>query len=281
MRTVHRPTIGDTINWTSQPDDTASEALEPLLTLKGVWHGQGTGLYGPIETHAVSRGRWRLLTGTIFVPETDTVTYVSTQVFGYDADGLLLHYFDTAGAFGFRGEQNGDGLKFIWKRGGSKLGEDVTDLWKTSEFTPGAGGKIDFCSQSMELAIGNVPLTFSGTWKHGPRKAAFTKRSGVPQCPLAVRTSSLQASVTILIEPSGDRRRSDRRRRLTPRPAPSSPWRSSSPNPVHRRCDGKARADVRQLTYLADPDYPRLRACCWPCVDRSDGRKAMTCPNTK
>ena len=166
------------MNWTSQPDGTASEALEPLWILKGVWHGQGTGPYGPIEheTHAEFRGRWLLLTGTIFVPETDTVTYVSTQVSGYDADGLLLHYFDTAGAFDFRGEQDGDGLKFTWKRGESKLGADVTDLWKTSEFTPGAGGKIDFRYQSMEPAVGDEPLTFSGTWKHGPRKAASTKK---------------------------------------------------------------------------------------------------------
>lgn len=160
-----------------QPGDTAEKALEPLSMLAGVWHGDGTGPYGPMEheTHADFRGRWLLLTGTIFVPDTDNVTYVSTQVFGYDDDGLLLQYFDTAGAFDFRGEQVAGGLKFTWKREHGAFGRESTDLWKTSEFSPGANGEIDFRYQSMETAVGEEPLTFEGTWRTGSRTAPPAK----------------------------------------------------------------------------------------------------------
>jgi hypothetical protein len=157
--------------WTAQPDEAAEQALAPLALLEGVWHGDGTGPYGPIEheTQATWRGRWLLLTGTIFEPDTDNVTYVSTQVFGYDADGLVLQYFDTAGAFDFRGETTDEGLTFTWKRGDAKFGADVTDLWKTSEFSPTANGEISFRYRSMEPAAGEDPLTFTGTWKQGVR----------------------------------------------------------------------------------------------------------------
>jgi hypothetical protein len=160
--------------WTAERDDSAEKALEPLSMLEGVWHGDGTGPYGPMEheTQAAFRGRWLLLTGTIFVPGTDTVTYVSTQVFGYDDDGLLLQYFDTAGAFDFRGEQAGAGLTFTWKRDDSKFAADLPDLWKTSEFAPASDGEITFRYQSMEPTVGDEPLTFEGTWRAGPRPSS-------------------------------------------------------------------------------------------------------------
>ena len=139
--------------------------------LEGVWHGDGEGPYGPIEheTQAAFRGRWLLLTGTIFEPGTSNVTYVSAQVFGYDDEGLMLQYFDTAGAFDFRGERSDLGLAFTWKRGEGKFGGDRSDVWKTSEFSLAADGEIGFQYQSMEPSVGEEPLTFSGTWKKGPR----------------------------------------------------------------------------------------------------------------
>lgn len=159
------------MTWTDRQDATVDKALEPILMLEGFWHGDGTGPYGPIEheTEAAIRGRWLLVTGTIFVPATDTITYVSTQVFGYDGDGLILHYFDTAGAFDFRDEQVDNGLKFTWTRGQSKLGSELADLWKISEFTAGSDGEVNFRYQSMEPAVHDQPLTFQGAWRRGPR----------------------------------------------------------------------------------------------------------------
>jgi hypothetical protein len=159
--------------WTAQPDDTDQKALAPLAMLEGLWHGDGVGPYGPIEheTQAVFRGRWLLLTGTIFEPNTRNVTYLSTQVFGYDNDGLMLHYFDTTGAFDFRGEAMKDGLTFTWKRGEGQFGAELSDLWKTSEFVSAPNGEIGFQYQSMEPDAGEHPLTFTGTWRKGPRIA--------------------------------------------------------------------------------------------------------------
>jgi hypothetical protein len=157
--------------WTAQPDETAQKSLTALALLEGVWHGDGSGPYGPIEheTRAAFRGRWLLLTGTIFEPGTNNVTYVSTQVFGYDAEGLVLQYFDTAGAFDFRGESTEGALTFRWKRGEGSFGADVTDLWKTSMFTLNETSGIDFEYQSMEPEAGDDPVTFTGTWTKGPR----------------------------------------------------------------------------------------------------------------
>ena len=159
--------------WTAQSDDTAEKALAPLSMLEGLWHGDGVGPYGPIEheSTAVFRGRWLLLTGTIFEPNTSNVTYVSTQVFGYDDEGLMLRYFDTAGAFDFRGESVKDGLAFRWTRGEDKLGAELADVWKTSEFSLAPNGEIGFQYQSMEPDASEQPLTFAGTWKKGPRPA--------------------------------------------------------------------------------------------------------------
>ena len=108
--------------------------LEPLLFLEGDWHGNGQGPYGPYEfnMHVESRGRWMLLTSTVFEPKTDKVSYVSTQVYGYDDKGLVLQLFDTAGAFEFRGTAEDNGLRFEWEGG-----ED----WKRSEYWPEDGGK--------------------------------------------------------------------------------------------------------------------------------------------
>lgn len=156
--------------WTAQPDSTTQQALAPLAMLEGVWHGDGIGPYGPIEheTNAEFRGRWLLLTGTIFEPGTSNVTYMSTQVFGFDDHGLILQYFDTAGAFDFRGEIQTDGLTFTWKQGEGNLGPNP-DLWKTSEFSLGANGDITFQYESMELDASEQPLTFKGTWQRGAR----------------------------------------------------------------------------------------------------------------
>jgi hypothetical protein len=157
--------------WTTQTDKTAQKALAALALLEGVWHGKGAGPYGPIEheTQAVFRGRWLLLTGTVFEPGTSNATYVSTQVFGYNAEGLVLKYFDTAGPFDFRGESTDGGLTFRWKRCEGSFGADVTDLWKTSVFSLNETGGIDIEYQLMEPAVSDDPVTFTGTWTKGPR----------------------------------------------------------------------------------------------------------------
>ena len=42
---------------------------------------------------------------------------MSTQVYGFDANGLTLDYFDTAGSFRFHGNCDGDALAFEWRDG--------------------------------------------------------------------------------------------------------------------------------------------------------------------
>lgn len=136
--------------------------LEPLLILEGTWHGEGQGPYGPyeFETRVESRGRWLLLTSNTFQPKTDTVTYVSTQVHGYDDKGLVLQLFDTAGAFEFRGAPKDKGIRFEWKNGAN---------WKRSEFWPEEGGKIHFRYSSMEPALSKDVARFEGVWLRGKR----------------------------------------------------------------------------------------------------------------
>src|SRR5436190_23540661 len=96
--------------------DTDKDQLKPLLFLQGDWSGEGIGPYGPykLEAKVERRGRWLLLTSAIIDAKSNQVTYVSTQVFGYSDRGLLLHFFDTAGSFAFKGKQTGDQLRFDW-----------------------------------------------------------------------------------------------------------------------------------------------------------------------
>ena len=53
--------------WTAEPERAAQRALTSLALLEGVWHGDVTGPYGPIEreTQAPWRRRWLLLTGSV------------------------------------------------------------------------------------------------------------------------------------------------------------------------------------------------------------------------
>ncbi len=142
--------------------NTKVDPLESVRFLEGDWHGDGQGPYGPydFETSAEFRGRWLLLTGTSFEPKTDTIVYVSTQVYGYDEKGLVLQLFDTAGAFDFRGAPKDDGLQFDWKDG---------ENWKTSEFWPGRKGEINYRYQSIEPAVAKGLQVFEGVWLPGRR----------------------------------------------------------------------------------------------------------------
>jgi hypothetical protein len=111
--------------------------LAPLHFLEGNWQGEGRGPYGPykLEAHVERRGRWLLMISTIFDAKSKEITYVSTQVYGYDRKGLCLSFFDTAGSFDFRGKETADGLRYDWKEGKN---------WKRSEYWPEAVGTIDF-----------------------------------------------------------------------------------------------------------------------------------------
>jgi hypothetical protein len=132
-------------------------ALEPLMFLVGDWHGEGQGPWGPydFETSVEVKGRWLLLTTTVFEPKTDKISYVSTQVYGYDDKGLVLQLFDTAGSFQFRGKAEGKGLLFEWKTG---------DDWKRSEFQPIKGGKIHFRYTAMDPNLPETGAKFEGDW---------------------------------------------------------------------------------------------------------------------
>jgi hypothetical protein len=138
------------------------KALEPLMFLVGDWHGEGEGPWGPYDfaTHVEVKGRWVLLTTTVLEPQTDTASYVSTQVYGYDDKGLVLHLFDTAGAFLFHGKADGEGLRFEWKGG---------DDWKRSDFQPKEGGKIHFLYHAMEPSLPGTGAKFEGDWLPGKR----------------------------------------------------------------------------------------------------------------
>ena len=141
-------------------NDLADKSLEPLMMLEGTWSGHGQSPLGPYQLDAVvePRGRWLLLQHSIGHPESGDVSYVSTQVYGYDDDGLTLDYFDTAGAFRFKGARDGDRLRFEWQEG---------EFWKVSQYWEEPGGGVGFKYESMESDPhdGTVKLSvFEGTW---------------------------------------------------------------------------------------------------------------------
>ena len=140
----------------TQPLEDESAKLTPLMFLKGSWRGDGRGPYGPykIETRVEQRGRWMLMTSAIIDAKSHEITYVSTQVYGYDSDGLQLQFFDTAGSFEFHGTQTEDGVRFDWRDG---------ENWKRSEYWPEADGKVVFRYESVYPANGTE--LFEGSWE--------------------------------------------------------------------------------------------------------------------
>jgi hypothetical protein len=135
--------------------------LEPLMFLHANWSGSGQSPYGPYELEAVveQRGRWLLLLHAIKSPDTHDVTYVSTQVYGFDGDKLTLDYFDTAGAFKFYGTRNQEHLVFDCKSG---------ELWKKSEYWREKDGTVRFKYRSREQDSHSnelVTLEFDGVWR--------------------------------------------------------------------------------------------------------------------
>lgn len=139
-----------------------NKQLKPLRFLEGTWHGDGLGPYGPyeFETQVEERGRWLLLTSTVFETGTDNVFYVSTQVFGYDDAGLTLDFFDTAGSFDFHSVHADKGLLFEWKN---------DQDWKRSALIPQENGRIKFKYESMEPAASDELSVFEGEWIRGTR----------------------------------------------------------------------------------------------------------------
>ena len=134
------------------------KALAPLEMLIGHWTGKGTGSYGPfkLEAHVERRGRWLLMRQEIRIPIVGITTYVSTQVYGFDDKGLTLDYFDTAGAFRFRGARDNDTLQFEWRDGDSRK---TSRYWKD-------GGIIHFSYDSNAREGDSSDLehvTFEGT----------------------------------------------------------------------------------------------------------------------
>lgn len=93
--------------------------LKPLEMLTGKWSGKGKGTYGPFtaKVDVKERGRWLLMRQEIRIPIVPITIYVSTQVYGFDENGLTLDFFDTAGSFRFHGHRNGDALAFEWRDG--------------------------------------------------------------------------------------------------------------------------------------------------------------------
>ncbi|HEY7679689.1 MAG TPA: hypothetical protein VIC04_04160, partial [Terriglobia bacterium] len=148
----------------AQEQQGKKDALEPLIFLAGTWHGEGKGPYGAyeFETHVERRGRWLLLTSNVFVPGTDRLMFVSTQIYGYDNKGLVLHLFDTAGAFLFRGEPTTDGARFAWKG---------ADNWKRLELDLRRDGSVRSRYDAHEPAMFKEPVTFEGIWLPGKRAA--------------------------------------------------------------------------------------------------------------
>lgn len=140
----------------TKPPDDESAMLKPLLFLEGSWRGDGRGPYGPykLEARVEQRGRWLLMTSAIIDAKSHEITYVSTQVYGYDSNGLQLQFFDTAGSFEFHGTMTEDGRQFDWKDG---------ENWKRSQYWPQAGGKVRFRYESVYPASGSE--LFEGSWE--------------------------------------------------------------------------------------------------------------------
>lgn len=139
------------------PPDLAGP-LAPLRFLEGVWRGEGTGPYGPFELDAVGavRGRWLLLTYEIRSPGSDEVFYYSTQVYGYDDDGLMLQLYDTAGAFTFRGDAAGEGVRFDWSEGAER---------RHSRFDPEGTDALAFTYEHQDPADSDASHRFEGPWR--------------------------------------------------------------------------------------------------------------------
>jgi hypothetical protein len=73
----------------ANPTKDENAELAPLLFLEGEWQGEGRGPFGPyrLAARVERRGRWLLMTSEIFDATSNQVTYVSTQVYGYDEEG--------------------------------------------------------------------------------------------------------------------------------------------------------------------------------------------------
>lgn len=144
-----------------QGQEAKPDPLRPLLFLEGTWHGEGQGPYGPYEFETIveRRGRWLLLTSDIFVPNTDNLLFVSTQVYGYDDRGLVLQLFDTAGAFEFRGETGESQVRFGWRDG---------DRYKRLEMHL-QDGKIHSQYDAFEPTLFKDPVRFEGAMLPGAR----------------------------------------------------------------------------------------------------------------
>lgn len=132
---------------------TEDAKLEPIQSLLGTWTGSGHGPQGPFDVRAEfeERGRWILLRHQISPPGSVEPFYYSTQVFGYDEEGLTLDYFDTAGTFHFTGARDQDGLSFSWKNHDT-LGDDV---WKESVYSDTEARTMEFSYRSCERQDGN------------------------------------------------------------------------------------------------------------------------------
>ena len=146
--------------------DDENAKLAPLHFLEGEWIGEGRGPHGTyrLKSRVERRGRWLLLTSAILDAKSNRVTYVSTQVYGYDDDGLKLKLFDTAGCFAFRGLRIGDELRFEFKDG-----ENV----KRSQYWPQADGRIRFRHESHSPRQGTE--LYEGYWVRSE-----IKRNGLP-----------------------------------------------------------------------------------------------------
>jgi hypothetical protein len=126
--------------------------LNPIRKLLGEWTGSGQSPQGPFEVRSdfQERGRWILLRHQISPPGNPEPFYYSTQVFGYDDNGLTLDYFDTAGSFQFQGDSGEDSLAFSWKNNDPQ----GADIWKTSKYDFVGTDKLNFNYQSFERQLG-------------------------------------------------------------------------------------------------------------------------------
>ena len=138
--------------------------LKPLEMLEGRWSGKGKGSYGPFTAtvNVEARGRWLLMRQEIKVPIVSITSYVSTQVYGFDDQGLTLDFFDTAGTFKFHGSRKGDTLLFEWRAGRSV---------KTSRYWLDGSERIGFKYDSAVEEAGSEDLkrvTFEGVLERAP-----------------------------------------------------------------------------------------------------------------